>query len=386
MKILYVSKTCSKKTFESIYQSSLVKPQQQDQRFHQMLMEGLSKNDVEVIALTSRPINRSNTNKLWFKKAHDKEEGILYHYLSFINIKILRQFTLFLSLIFSVLKYGLKDKKETYIVVDVLNLALSLAVVFMSRLVGIKRIAVVTDIADELDDKGRLYKKLTTSYTKKYHGYLILTESMNERINPKSKPFILMEGLTRPHSIKDMAKFERFTMLYAGGLSKTSGVDVLVKAFIHADLEDTDLIICGDGPLKDELISYSTSYPSIQYLGSLLNDEVIKLEYQSHLLINPRSSTLSQTKYAFPSKILEYLSTGVPVLSTRLEGIPKSYDRLLHFIEDESVEGIAKKLLELRHQKDLKAFGLKAKTYVDQHKTNIAQARRFMTWLNENTF
>lgn len=59
------------------------------------------------------------------------------------------------------------------------------------------------------------------------------------------------------------------------------------------------------------------------------------------LLINPRPSNEEFTKYSFPSKNLEYMASGTPLLATDLPGIPAEYKRYEYIIENENIDGIA---------------------------------------------
>jgi len=45
-------------------------------------------------------------------------------------------------------------------------------------------------------------------------------------------------------------------------------------------------------------------------------------------------------RYSFPSKLIEYMASATPVLTTRLPGIPPEYEPYVYWIEDDSVEGI----------------------------------------------
>ena len=51
------------------------------------------------------------------------------------------------------------------------------------------------------------------------------------------------------------------------------------------------------------------------------------------LLVSPRLPDDFTTRYTFPSKVLEYITSGTPVLSNKLPGIPVEYDDLINFTQ-----------------------------------------------------
>lgn len=65
------------------------------------------------------------------------------------------------------------------------------------------------------------------------------------------------------------------------------------------------------------------------------------------LLVNPRPIKPEYTKYSFPSKNMEYMVSGTPLMTTKLPGIPKEYYPYIYLLEDESPEGIARRLNEI---------------------------------------
>ena len=382
MRVIYISKTCSSDTFDELYQKSIKKPQQQDQKFHQMLIEGFVQNNIFVEAISSMPINRTNMKKAWFWGRKEKKGPLNYHYLFFINIKILRQVSLMVSLIWILLWMLPKKRKETVIYCDILNLSLSTVTNFMARLFHVNHVAVVTDLPNELEYVSPQFKKRATRVAQKYKGYVLLTESMNSHINPNQKPYIVIEGMIREEmATSPVEKFKPFTFLYAGGLSESSNILVLIKAFLKANLKDSQLIICGDGALSNEVKTFA-NHTNIQYLGSKPNREVVDLEKKSHILVNPRSKNERQTKFAFPSKIMEYLNSGTPVLSTKLEGIPKEYFDYLYEINDESEQGFIDKLTWLKslNKSDLNHRGYLGKQFVNTYKTNTLMASKIIAW------
>lgn len=382
MRIIYISKTCSSETFDELYQKSVIKPQQQDQKFHQMLIEGFVQNNISVEAISSRPINRTNMKKIWFSGRKEKRNSLNYHYLFFINIKILRQFSLMISLTWKLLWMLPKKRKETVIYCDILNLSLSTITNFMARCFKVKHVAVVTDLPTELEYGSQQFKNKATKVAQKYHGYVLLTESMNMHINPKQKPHIVIEGMIKKEIILNpVEKFNVFTVFYAGGLSESSNILVLINAFIKAKLENSQLIICGDGVLANEVKTYANN-PIIKYLGSKPNREVVVLEKKSHILVNPRSKYEKQTKFAFPSKIMEYLNSGTPILSTKLEGIPLEYFDYLYELDDETEIGFINKLKWLKNLKpsELNHRGYLGQRFVNTYKTNTLMAGKIIAW------
>lgn len=101
------------------------------------------------------------------------------------------------------------------------------------------------------------------------------------------------------------------------------------------------------------------------------------------LLIKPRPTDEEYTKYLFPSKNMEYMVSGTPVLTTKLPGMPKEYNDYVYLIEDETVEGLATTFENLlsKPKEELYAKGLKAKNFVLQEKNNVVQARKTIDML-----
>ena len=323
MRYIHVSKTCSAKVFKDIYDQSIVKPQQQDQKFHKMFVDGLKENNVQIDVISSRSINRDNMKKVFFKRLVEKDDMLTYHYLPFINLKLFRPLSLLFGLVFKLTKLSFKKRKDVVVFCDILNTSLSFGVVLVTSLLRIKRVAIVTDLPKYLDSGGSLFKQVTHRLAKKYHGYILLSKYMNDIINPKQRPWMLLEGMSEQKDVPTQVKTDEITFLYAGGLAKSSGIETLLAAFDQLKQKNIKLMIAGQGECVDVIKSYQEKNEKITYLGTLMNSEVTLLQRKVHFLVSPRPSSDLQTKYAFPSKLIEYLASGTPVLSTKLLGIPE---------------------------------------------------------------
>ena len=114
------------------------------------------------------------------------------------------------------------------------------------------------------------------------------------------------------------------------------------------------------------------------YMGVVPNPEVVEAELDASLLVNPRPTHEEFTKYSFPSKNIEYMASGTPLLTTKLPGMPKEYYPYVFLIEEETTEGYSKALSEAlsKTDEDLFEWGAKAKGFVLDNKNSCEQARR----------
>ena len=121
-------------------------------------------------------------------------------------------------------------------------------------------------------------------------------------------------------------------------------------------------------------------YKSVVYHGTVLASKIIKIQKYASLLVNPRPVEDEYTKYSFPSKNMEYMVSGTPVLTTDLPGMPQEYKEYVFIIEDYSIEGIKDKLCEIAgmDKKELMKAGQRAREFVLNKKNNIAQARKIV--------
>lgn len=64
---------------------------------------------------------------------------------------------------------------------------------------------------------------------------------------------------------------------------------------------------------------------NVIYYGNVAHEKITQKEKEADLLINPRFTSGAYTEYSFPSKIIEYLESGTPIISSKLKGIPEEY-------------------------------------------------------------
>lgn len=389
MQIIYVNRGASPSKFASYLQKYNNQLQQQGQKYNQLLMEGLAQQGAEVVSLSTRPINRTITKQKYFRGEKEREKGIDYNYIPFFNLKILRPFSVFFGVFFRIL-FSKGTRKNTVIICDALNLVASIAVTCAAFIRRYETVGIVTDVPCHLSYAQHISRsqKLNLALMQQFKSYLLLTEQMNEVVNPRRRPYIVMEGhadlslATVENRLED--KDPKKVCFYAGSIMKIYGIENLVKGFLKADVENTELHIYGTGDYADELQKLSDQNENVKYMGMAPNGEIVKAEMRSTLLVNPRPAGEDYTKYSFPSKNMEYMASGTPVLTTKLPGMPKDHLDHVYLIEDESIDGIAHKLKELLllPQNELWEKGKKAKAFILSEKNNVKQAQKLLDMIS----
>ena len=145
------------------------------------------------------------------------------------------------------------------------------------------------------------------------------------------------------------------------------------------------LIICGSGTLTPMIIDVSKKDPRIIYKGTLPREEVLALQKKSTLLVNPRKPNGGITRYSFPSKTVEYLSSGTPMIGYKLEGIPSEYYNYYYTIDDLSEETLVATIENVMSlpQSVLDEKARDAFEFIDNNKTAEKQVKRILDFISE---
>lgn len=398
MKLLYISALSSKRLVSEIYSKTQTNPGFAVQKFSRLLVKGLLRNEADVIALSTPPITRTYTKRLWINYTTETEDGVEYKYIPFVNLPLFKHICVFMFSFFYVLKWGAKNKGNKAIICDVLCISSSMGSLLASKMCGLRSVAVVTDIYDQMVGQiprglNAFIKKLAGILNRKYVGsfdkYVLLTEAMNEKVNPKQRPFIVMEALCDEKLADDVfaptIKTLPKVIMYAGGLEERYGLKMLVESFKTIPDNNIELHLYGSGSYVEELIGETKADSRIKFWGVKSNDEIVEAESKATLLVNPRFTTEEFTRYSFPSKNMEYMVSGTPVLTTKLPGMPKEYYPFVYLIDEESVEGYARAISETLRQSDesLMEKGRLARNFVLKNKNNVFQADRIIKFIND---
>jgi len=386
--ILYVSSTCSREKYTQYVESKGARVSQQAQKYNLLLAEGMVANGAKVRLISTRPINRYVEKRLWMKGERESVNGIDFCYVPFINYPVFRNLWVLLGVFFKTL-FSPCSKRDTAVVCDALNIVASMAAQAAAALRGYKTVGIVTDVPGHFSyaQKVTFTQKLNLGVMRRFKSYLLLTAPMNQIVNPKNRPYIVLEG----HADTQMEQVENApenkskarACLYAGSLMKIYGIANLVEGFVQANVPGTELHIYGDGDFASELKLLAQQHANIKFFGVAPNSRIVQAELAATLLVNPRPTNEDYTKYSFPSKNMEYMASGTPVLTTKLPGMPEEYYPYVYLLEDETAEGMAKALREIlsKPAEELAQKGADAKRFVMEKKNNISQAKKLLDML-----
>ena len=382
MHIIYAVTTCSDRVYQQLFSQVKVKPAFQSQKYHRLLIEGLAA-AAKVDVVANPPVNRSVLSAKFVRLPREEEGGASYRYIPAIRNPLVKAVAVGCGTFFRTL---FLIRKDSAVIVDGLNRMTALSAMLAARLRGKPCVGIVTDLPDMLGGSS-FSKKLANFVIDHCTHYVLLTEAMNDYLNQKGKPYVILEGhadITMADRIPAMEKkTEPRICFYAGGVSKQYGLSNLVEGFRKANLPNARLHIYGPGDYVKELQQIAAEDQRVYYGGMLLNTEIVKKEQEATLLVNPRPTGEEYVKYSFPSKTMEYMASGTPVLTTVLPGMPKEYHSYVYLLEDETADGITQKLKEVLANSDETLFrkGMEARKFVLEQKNNVIQASKILDML-----
>jgi glycosyltransferase involved in cell wall biosynthesis len=257
-------------------------------------------------------------------------KGIKAKMIPFINIFVLKHLSRFVGTFIYVYYWSLKNFSHKKVIIMHGVQSCKLWGVLLGQL-----LSPTTTISYLTDDLGmpakwegvlkKGFRKLDVILMKiglrRVTGVIAMTPWLAESLAPDRR-CLIMNGILNT-SEHDFGKWEPkrgsiFRIVYSGGLYSEHGIDLLLQAFNLANQPDWRLLITGYGDKKEVIRYASMKNPCIEYKGFLSTQELFSLYRSADVLVNPRLTATKLARMAFPSKLVEYLGTGKPVVSTLL--------------------------------------------------------------------
>lgn len=262
---------------------------------------------------------------------------------------------------------------------------------------SIKVTVIVTDLPEfyDLGTVSAVRKLLRTwqnriidRYLRHVDRFVVLTEQMCGPLKVGDRPWLRIEGICcdMPPIEKVPSEGSERAILYSGTLHYQYGIKNLLNAFSELEDPTLSLWICGSGEAAHEITELSKQDPRIQFFGFCSQQQVADLRAKAAVLINPRTNEGEYTKYSFPSKTMEYMASGKPVIMYKLDGIPDEYDPYLFYASSEDpVDGLKTAICQVMEDYDTALTKSKdARTFVLSSKNGTAQAKKLLEWILAN--
>lgn len=400
MKIYFLGSLINDTTFDEIVKKSKYKPSNSAQNFENMLVKGLlhAGAEVEVHSVPAVGVYPGGSLLGWGRRKESLSSGGFVRWLPLINFPVIKQLCMSISTYCSLGFWLIKNRKDKNKAVLSYSVCpnYSFPQVRLCKLFSCLSSVIITDLPAYLyklrKNKG-LKNLLANFYTnkllkvqKRFDCYILLTKYMAKAMGIEEKPAMIAEGFSDEDIFKGLPfdkKNGKKTVMYAGALNKSFGILKLLDGFMKTK-GAYELWLYGAGDSEAYIKECAKKDSRITYFGKVDRKDLLLAQMKAHLLISVKPSDEDHTNFAFPSKILEYMTSGTPVLSTRVGGIPDEYFDFVYPIEDETEEGIAKSIEEILilDEEKLKEQGEKTKCFAVEHKNCFMQAQRIHDFLS----
>lgn len=319
--------------------------------------------------------------------------------LGHINLGAFKILSLGMSAAWRTFRWGLKNRKAVHRVVICYNLtappAVPLAIV--CRWMGMDLVPFIGDIyvpGEVVKDTflRRLEFASQKSVIPRAKGLLIANQAIIDDFAPDRHSLLVeggvMEDFIRRFEKKPKQSGDTFHVVFAGQLSVLNGVTMLIESLRHIDMPNLRVSIVGGGEYADAVRKAVGKDVRLAYLGLVPHPDVIELYESADLLVNLRRTDYQTHRYVFPSKVVECLATGRPLLTTCTGHVEEEFGDFIFKLEEETPEALAAAIVRIAQMEPeaRSAVGKRAQDYVRDHKTWEGHAVRLREYLDEHVF
>lgn len=305
--------------------------------------------------------------------------GVMVEGRPFLNLQIVKYLSRFRSALTG-LKVAIPSGSQATVVIYSAHLPfLAAARLLRWSRPGIDLCLILPDLPEFMGVGGRVYvflKSIESFLFRKLIAdvdcFVLLTDAMGDRLGIPPARRLVVEGIFDPVEDENAAgrPYERpadaFPILYTGTLAARYGISDLLDAFERLERPQVRLWICGDGDTRPRVEALAARDARVTYFGQVSRSQALALQRQAAVLVNPRRAEGKFTKYSFPSKTMEYLASGKPVVMHALPGVPKEYHDYLVIPRTQDAAGLAEVLDDLagRPAADLLELGRRGQSFV----------------------
>lgn len=402
MKILLLGSLISAAQMEQLNSNSKEKASVAPVNYETMLAKGLVENGAKVDAL-SVPAVAAFPHSIYKhigKKQETIENNIQIQWVPFVNIQGLKQLTIKKN-VEQLLEQWLqenKDVKDKVVLMYSIYPPYTESAVRLCKKYGCHLSAVITDLPEYMYSwknmkgiRGWYSKRLSEKMLElqgRCDSYILFTKPMAAKMGIEDKPYMVSEGFCDASifdDIPDQEKYPRKTIVYGGNLSRLYGIQNLVKGFMQTDL-DAELHLYGAGGDAAFIEECAKQDSRIKFFGRVDRKTLLVALKKAHLLVVNKPTADDYSNYSFSSKVLEYMASGTPLLTTKVGGMPEEYYDYFYFFDEESTEGIKSSLEKIVNfsDKQLRDKGISARAFAVKNKSYQYMTSTIVSFLGDS--
>lgn len=402
MKIIFCSSVYNMNDYDEIARRSTVHASLADHNLNSNVILGIEECINERIALVNNvPIpNYPKFDRILLRRQlWTHAEGANDVNCGFINLPVLKHLSRACATFWE-LKRQIKsvNGEKIYVITYDLHFGISLAMRLAKMFYPqIKTCAFLPDIPTSVaaasnDGKktmsGKIRAQFKEYFIRQFDSYVFITEHMASLSAVANKPYAVVEGIYNNHQppLTEKTTAQK-VVFYAGQLNPVYGIANLLEAFLQIYERDKsyELWICGGGGMADKIAQIAENCPGVRYFGYVNGAKVRELQAEASVLVNPRQNIGDLTKYSFPSKTMEYLASGRPVIGYKLDGISSEYDAYIQYVPDNSVASLRDKIIEICQLPDAERIeiGEKSREFILANKSPKEMCSRIVKMLNQ---
>ncbi len=228
-----------------------------------------------------------------------------------------------------------------------------------------KLVSEIREIYADVHNRADVRKK-EYQYFAKADAYIFATRVLNNMVNTMGKPYVIASGVYKPapEMPKVLMDANKFHAVYAGTFTQAKGGALMAVRVAEFLPENFHVHILGKGSeeentsVRNEIARVSASaQATITYDGFLRGDAFRSMLQSCDIGLSTQDIAGDFNTTSFPSKVLTYLSNGLPVVTGRIPAVETSdVDPYVVYYDSNSPKDIAQAVVNLQEQRiDAKA-------------------------------
>lgn len=366
------------------------------------IVNGLSELGAKISVFSLPPApSFPRLKKLFFKKETIQNRSTLKLVLMpFVNILVLKTITATIYQFFALIYWAIKNKNnEKFIMVYNPYTPPLPFVCWISKLTGSKSVAILYDLGMppkqlKLTRFKKLLYRFVEFFAKRYiprlNRRIVITDKIAYDYAP-GKNYLLIDGgishniTDRLFELIEKKDKDKTIFLCAGSLWGANGTSLIIETLQKNKNPKIEMWFAGSGPDESIIKDAAKKDSRITFWGKLNLDQLFDLYKKADVLLNLRITDDGEGEYLFPSKILEYLTVGKSVLTTKVAHIEKEYGHLCKVLEKNNSEQLSIALEEFvaKDETELIQQGKEARRFMIETRTWNKQAEKIFEYIGE---